>query len=186
MQINMKYLLNLYFNKDSKEYLEKLQKGLARKYRINKFLPSLSIRLGAVDTNNLDKLILVVEDFISPYKYFKIYLENACIFENPNKIIIGIVLDRGYISRIERQIGESLVQNGFNKSDQGNKMGPFILISSNVSIDKKNNFKDYEIQLKNCKKEALNRYLTIEGVEILKSGTGKKDTLIKKINLKEY
>jgi len=182
----MKYLLNLYFNKDSKEYLEKLQKSLARRYRINKFLPSLSILLGTVDTNNLDKLILVVEDFISPYKYFKIYLENACIFENSNKIIIGMVLDKGYISRIERQISEKLVQNGFNKSEQGNRFGLFIFLSSNVNVDKKINFKDFEIQLKNCKKEALNKYLTIEGVEILKSGIGKKDALIKKISLKEY
>lgn len=182
----MKYLLNLYFNRDSKEYLEKLQKDLSRKYRVNKFLPSLSIRLGSVETNNLDKLMEVVEDFISPYKYFKVYLENASILENPNKIIIGLILDKGYASRIERQISECLAQNGFNKSEPFNKPGLYIFMSSNINIDKKVNLKDYEANFKNCKKEVLDKYLSIEGLEILKSSLGKKDALIKKIKLKEY
>lgn len=185
-QKGMKYSLNLYFNKDSKEYLEKLQKSLARKFRINKFLPSTSIRLGIVDTNNSDKLAGVVEDFISPYKYFKAYLENACIFETPNKIIIGMIVDKGYVTRIERQIAENLAQNGFNKTELNSKLGLFVLLSSNVNVDKKINFKDFEAHIKNCKKEILGKYLTIEGIEILKSGLGKKDALVKRIKLKEY
>ncbi|MCL2320863.1 MAG: hypothetical protein FWC47_02005 [Oscillospiraceae bacterium] len=184
----MKYTINLYFDKDSREYLEKLQKELSRKYRINKFLPSQSIRLGTVEAANLDKLIDTMVDFISPYKYFKIYVENACILENPAKIILAMILDKGYISRIERQINECFVQNGFTKAEPLNKLGLFILLSSNMNFDKKINFnfKDYEMNLKSSKKEFLGKYLLIEGLEIIKSGSFKKDAIIKKIKLKEY
>jgi hypothetical protein len=151
-------------------------------------LPLLAIRLGTVETSNLDKLIEAMVKFIEPYKYFKIYLENACIIENPNKIIIASVPDKGYVSRIERQINECFVQNGFNKTEPLSKLGLFILFSSSVNFDKKTNFnfKDYEMHLKSSKKEILGKYLIIEGLEILKNGFVKKDAIIKKIKLKEY
>ncbi len=182
----MKYLLNLSFNKTSKEYLEKIQKELSRKYRINKFLPSLYIHLQTIETNNQDKLFQEIEEFFNPYKYFKAYLDAIAVFENPNKIISALIIDKGYLSRIERQIGDNLLQKGFNVSEPVNRWGLNILLCSNVNLDKKVNFKEYEANFKTCKKDYVNKYLTIESAELLKYNSGKRDNLVKRFKFKEY
>ena len=75
----MKYYVVAVFDEDSYKNFSYTQKNLSKRFRGNRNSPTPYIPLEAIENPNLEKLELVIEKLIKPYKLFKVRLTNEIL-----------------------------------------------------------------------------------------------------------
>ena len=70
----MKYYLVALFDEESYKNLNPIQRNLSKKFRANRNSPTPYIPLEIIENPNIDKLDVVVDKIVKPYKNFKVQL----------------------------------------------------------------------------------------------------------------
>ena len=157
----MKYYLVALFDDVSYKNLSPIQKSLSKKYKGNRNSPIPYIPLEVIENPNLDKLNIVIDKILKPYKNFKIELSSTVIV----------------IKKLDRLIGDNLKMYGFNLKDNNNDLH---LSLANINYINKDNKKvDMEIEYKpNISTLKVNR------LELWKISNNRRETLIQTYPLK--
>ena len=173
----MKYYLVSLFDDVSYKNLSPIQKSLSKKYKGNRNSPIPYIRLEVIENPNLDKLNIVIDKILKPYKNFKIELSSTVIVCNSNKTLNLKIENIGYIKKLDRLIGDNLKMYGFNLKDNNNDLH---LSLANINYINKDNKKvDMEIEYKpNISTLKVNR------LELWKISNNRRETLIQTYPLK--
>ncbi|AWZ49691.1 hypothetical protein [Hathewaya limosa] len=185
----MKYQLVALFDEESHNRIESIQKQVCRRYRLYKSNPSIYIPLSTMVNPNLEKLDMVVSKILNPYKKFKVEITNSIYVNNDHKQVGLIIDEKGYISRISRNILEILSLHGFNLNSMTCEN-----LSSSLKIPMANtnyNVKKASSQsLLTVNKNLLPAdYLSvakINRIELWKLNGNKKDCVIKSFPLKNF
>ena len=69
----MKYYLVALFDDESYKNLSPIQKNLSKRYKANRNSPIPYIPLEVLENPNIDKLNLVIDKVLKPYKFFKVF-----------------------------------------------------------------------------------------------------------------
>ncbi|MCI9070618.1 hypothetical protein [Clostridium sp.] len=173
----MKYYLVALFDDVSYKNLSPIQKSLSKKYKGNRNSPIPYIPLEVIENPNLDKLNIVIDKILKPYKNFKIELSSTVIVCNSNKTLNLKIENIGYIKKLDRLIGDNLKMYGFNLKDNNNDLH---LSLANINYINKDNKKvDMEIEYKpNISTLKVNR------LELWKISNNRRETLIQTYPLK--
>lgn len=173
----MKYYLVALFDDVSYKNLSPIQKSLSKKYKGNRNSPIPYIPLEIIENPNLDKLNIVIDKILKPYKNFKIELSSTVIVCNSNKTLNLKIENIGYIKKLDRLIGDNLKMYGFNLKDNNNDLH---LSLANINYINKDNKKvDMEIEYKpNISTLKVNR------LELWKISNNRRETLIQTYPLK--
>ena len=83
----MKYYLVALFDDESYKNLNPVQRNLSKRFRANRNSPTPYIPLEVVENPNIDKLDLVVDKIIKPYKNFKVQLSSEVTVSENNKTL---------------------------------------------------------------------------------------------------
>lgn len=173
----MKYYLVALFDDVSYKNLSPIQKSLSKKYKGNRNSPIPYIPLEVIENPNLDKLNIVIDKILKPYKNFKIELSSTVSVCNSNKTLNLKIENIGYIKKLDRLIGDNLKMYGFNLKDNNNDLH---LSLANINYINKDNKKvDMEIEYKpNISTLKVNR------LELWKISNNRRETLIQTYPLK--
>lgn len=173
----MKYYLVALFDDISYKNLSPIQKSLSKKYKGNRNSPIPYIPLEVIENPNLDKLNIVIDKVLKPYKNFKIELSSTVIVCNSNKTLNLKIENMGYIKKIDRLLGDNLKMHGFNLKGNNNDLH---LSLANINYINKDNKKiDTEIEYKpNISTLKVNR------LELWKISSNRRETLIQTYPLK--
>lgn len=173
----MKYYLVALFDDVSYKNLSPIQKSLSKKYKGNRNSPIPYIPLEVIENPNLDKLNIVIDKILKPYKNFKIELSSTVIVCNSNKTLNLKIENIGYIKKLDRLIGDNLKMYGFNLKDNNNDLH---LSLANINYINKDNKKvDMEIEYNpNISTLKVNR------LELWKISNNRRETLIQTYPLK--
>ncbi|MCI9303530.1 hypothetical protein [Clostridium sp.] len=173
----MKYYLVALFDDVSYKNLSPIQKSLSKKYKGNRNSPIPYIPLEIIENPNLDKLNIVIDKILKPYKNFKIELSSTVSVCNSNKTLNLKIENIGYIKKLDRLIGDNLKMYGFNLKDNNNDLH---LSLANINYINKDNKKvDMEIEYKpNISTLKVNR------LELWKISNNRRETLIQTYPLK--
>lgn len=176
----MKYYLVALFDDESYKSLTPIQRNLSKKFRANKNSPLPYIPLEIVENPSIDKLDLLVEKIIRPYKNFKIkFFSKVSISENTRSLSI-IIEDKGYIKRLSRLLNDTLNLHGFNIKNMNNDSPMYISIANlnYISNDMKN--LNSEVSFK-TKLDVIK----VNRIELWKISNNKRETLVKSYPLKQ-
>lgn len=172
----MKYYLVALFDDVSYKNLSPIQKSLSKKYKGNRNSPIPYIPLEVIENPNLDKLNIVIDKILKPYKNFKIELSSTVIVCNSNKTLNLKIENIGYIKKLDRLIGDNLKMYGFNLKDNNNDLH---LSLANINYINKDKKVDTEIEYKpNISTLKVNR------LELWKISNNRRETLIQTYPLK--
>ena len=83
----MKYYLVALFDDESYKNLNPIQKNLSKKFRANRNSPAPYIPLEIIENPNIDKLDIVVDKIVKPYKNFKVQLLKEVSVSETNKTL---------------------------------------------------------------------------------------------------
>ncbi|QGU96643.1 2'-5' RNA ligase [Clostridium bovifaecis] len=181
----MKYHLVALFDKESNKLIETTQRDLCRKYKLYKTNQQFYIHIQTIIDPDMDKLNKIVIDTLAPYKKFKVQLNPKFYFDKSQKTINLKVEHSGYITRIIRNITDTLVLSGFNIQNDFNKDLCMPLANSNYSIRKA--LGDDLPTAFTCKGEDIcYDFARINRLELWKPITNKKEVLVKDYHLREY
>ena len=169
----MKYYVVAVFDEDSYKNFSYTQKNLSKRFRGNRNSPTPYIPLEAIENPNLEKLELVIEKLIKPYKLFKVRLTNEILPIDNNKTLNIKITDYGYIKRLNRIISDTLKLHGFNVLDFNSDSLMYLSVANLNFIPKDMTYK--------CVCETLK----VDRIEIWKLSNNKKETVIKSYPLKK-
>ena len=110
----MKYYLVALFDDESYKNLSPVQRNLSKKYRANRNSPIPYIPLEVLENPNVDKLNVVIDKIIKPYKHFKVEVSSKVSICDSNKTLNLKIEDVGYIKRLNRLLSDNLQLHGFN------------------------------------------------------------------------
>lgn len=177
----MKYYLVALFDDESYKNLSPVQRNLSKKYRANRNSPIPYIPLEVLENPNVDKLNVVIDKIIKPYKHFKIEVSSKVSICDSNKTLNLKIEDVGYIKRLNRLLSDNLQLHGFNvkgiETDENLQ-----LTLANVNYNNKDNKKvinqlDSRFNLSTLK---VNR------LELWKISNSRRETLIQTYPLKDF
>lgn len=182
--IRMKYYIVALFDEDSYEDIGPIQKKVSKKFRANRNSPLPYIALDILDNPNLDKLNVVMEKVLKPYKKFKIQvLDDVSVCESLKTVNLKIE-DRGYIKKIGRNLNENLSMNGINSKIPSEDEVSISLANINyINKDKK-----YEnsIQKEQLHKNGNNLVVKVSKFELWKISNNKKEVCLKSFCLRSF
>lgn len=173
----MKYYLVALFDDVSYKNLSPIQRSLSKKYRANRNSPIPYIPLEVIENPNIDKLNIVMDKILKPYKNFKVELSSTVTLCDSNKTLNLKIEKIGYIKKLDRLIADNLKMYGFNiKSDNDD----LHLSLANINYINKDNKKfEQEIEYKpNISTLKVNR------LELWKISNNRRETLIQTYPLK--
>lgn len=176
----MKYYLVALFDDESYKNLNPVQRNLSKRFRANRNSPTPYIPLEVVENPNIDKLDLVVDKIIKPYKNFKVQLSSEVTVSENNKTLNLKIQDVGYIRRLNRLINDTLKLYGFNVQEYNNENPIHISLANLNFIPKDMKKLDSEINFKSNIET-----LKIDRIELWKFSNNKRETLIKSYPLKK-
>lgn len=187
MQINlireakaMKYYLVALFDDESYKNLNPIQKNLSKRFRANRNSPTPYIPLEIIENPNIDKLDVVIDKIVKPYKNFKVQLSTEVSVSETNKTLNMKILDVGYIKRLNRLMSDTLKLHGFNIQNYNSELSMHISLANLNYIPKDMKKFDGEVNFKsNCET------LKVDRIEIWKVSNNKRETLIKSYPLKK-
>lgn len=180
----MKYYIVALFDDESYRIISPIQKNLSKKFRANRNSPQPYIAVESLDNPNLDRLNMVVEKVLQPYKKFKIELcDNVSINEATRTIDLKIE-DIGYIKKISRVLSDTLKLYGLNPSSSEEEEPAISL--ANVNYIKKDNKTPNDIACDQAKDNGKNLTLKVDRFEIWKISNSKRETLIKSYCLRNF
>ncbi|MEG0774019.1 hypothetical protein [Clostridium sp.] len=181
----MKYYIVALLDEDSSTDIAGIQKNISKKYKLYKNISSLYIPLGSVSNMDFDKLDELVTKIISPYKKFKIGIDNTLsLSEDLNTINLRIE-DKGYINRISRNLLDTLSLHGITVKDFNSNTFNIPLSTANHSVRKASSNNSLIIDSSKDKEDFF-KFVKINRLEIWKSLSNKKDSLVKSYILKDY
>ena len=159
----MKYYLVALFDDESYKNLSPIQKNLSKRYKANRNSPIPYIPLEVLENPNIDKLNLVIDKVLKPYKFFKVELSSKVSVSDTSKTLNLQVHDIGYIKKLSRLLSDNLKLHGFNtKSLNANENIHLTLANMNY-FNKEVKKIDGPTELKsNLSTLKVNRLLTIE------------------------
>lgn len=177
----MKYYLVALFDDESYKNLSPVQRNLSKKYRANRNSPIPYIPLEVLENPNVDKLNVVIDKIIKPYKHFKVEVSSKVSICDSNKTLNLKIEDVGYIKRLNRLLSDNLQLHGFNvkgiETDENLQ-----LTLANVNYNNKDN------------KKAINQLdsrfnlstLKVNRLELWKISNSRRETLIQTYPLKDF
>ncbi|MBC5628644.1 hypothetical protein H8S20_07055 [Clostridium sp. NSJ-6] len=177
----MKYYLVALFDDESYKNLSPVQRNLSKKYRANRNSPIPYIPLEVLENPNVDKLNVVIDKIIKPYKHFKVEVSSKVSICDSNKTLNLKIEDVGYIKRLNRLLSDNLQLHGFNvkgiETDENLQ-----LTLANVNYNNKDNKRvinplDSRFNLSTLK---VNR------LELWKISNTRRETLIQTYPLKDF
>lgn len=173
----MKYYLVALFDDVSYKNLSPIQRNLSKKYRANRNSPIPYIPLGVIENPNIDKLNMVVDKIIKPYKNFKVELSSTVSLCDSNKTLNLKIENMGYIKKLDRIISDNLKLYGFNLKNSNTDLH---LALANINyINKDNKRFDSEIEYKTTLST-----LKVNRLELWKISNNRRETLIQTYPLK--
>lgn len=181
----MKYYIVALFDDNSYETITPIQKNLSKKFKGNRHSPQPYIALDILDNPNMDKLSMVLEKVIKPYKKFKIELCDDVIINEHMKTINLKILNEGYIKKINRSLKDTLALYGIHsKESQADSLALSLANLTYFSRDSKKFKNDVACDLvTNAKK---NITLKVNKFEIWKVSNNKRETCLKSYTLKAF
>lgn len=177
----MKYYLVALFDDESYKNLSPVQRNLSKKYRANRNSPIPYIPLEILENPNVDKLNVVIDKIIKPYKHFKVEVSSKVSICDSNKTLNLKIEDVGYIKRLNRLLSDNLQLHGFNvkgiETDENLQ-----LTLANVNYNNRDNKRvinplDSRFNLSTLK---VNR------LELWKISNARRETLIQTYPLKDF
>lgn len=184
----MKYEIVALFDNNSTCHMDNIVIKLCRKYKLNRTSKYPYVHIGTVSnvkTEKFDELDSLIYKIIKPYKKFKVQLNNNIIINEENKLINLKIQNKGYMTRICRNINDILSLSGFNVKYLNEEDELYIPLASTI-INKRNYF------LKNNNFHPLWSYIQddtfkISEIEIWQTfSNSKKDCLVKTYELRDY
>ncbi|MCJ7688832.1 MAG: hypothetical protein MUO60_05880 [Clostridiaceae bacterium] len=182
----MKYFLVALFDDDSNSIIKNIQRDICRKYKLYKSSPNLYIPITAITNPDIEKLDVVVSKIISPYKKFKVDLNNNIgLSENFSQVNLKVE-DKGYIFRLARSITDTLDLHGFNVNKEKDAINLHILLANaNHIIKKSSNGGTISID-DNLDKDDFFKFAKVSRLELWKQISNKKEMLVKTYTLRDY
>lgn len=182
----MKYYLVALIDEKYNEDILTIQKNLNKKYRLYKNVSNLYIPLGSISNVELDKLDEIVQKILSPYKKFKVSIDNDIYINDTSNTVNLKVKDKGYINKISRGIFDLITTYGLTSKLFSNSEY-FTMPISNANNAIRKAYTNSNFLIDNTKeKDELLTYVKINRIEIWKQLNNRKDTLIKSYSLKDY
>ncbi|MBE6053908.1 MAG: hypothetical protein E7212_08340 [Clostridium sartagoforme] len=176
----MKYYLVALFDDESYKNLNPIQKNLSKKFRANRNSPTPYIPLEIIENPNIDKLDIVVDKIVKPYKNFKVQLLKEVSVSETSKTLNMKIQDVGYIKRMNRLMNDTLRLYGFNVQDNPTDSSMHISLANLNFIPRDMKKLDGEVSFKcNCDT------LKVDRIELWKFSNNKRETLIKSYPLKK-
>ena len=182
----MKYYLVALFDKNSYSFVESIQKDICKKYKLYRKLPVLHITLEVIDDPDIDKLDKIVSDIIKPYKRFRVEINGVICFDPPYKSVNLKVENKGYITRLVRQINDTLKSNHFKVRETINDWDLHVSLANTNYAVRKWSTSEYKIACENTKNINPHKVVRINGFELWKPINNKKTMTVKSFSLKEY
>lgn len=183
----MKYYLVALFDADSHTVVEKLQKNITRKYKLHQShnLLNYHIMLEVIDDPDFEKLDMLIEKILKPYKKFKVEINNLLSFDPPNKSINLRIENKGYIIRLARNINDTLKLSGFNVRENTNAFDLLVPIA-NTSPSKHWAKDSHGINKESFNNPGCKLLAKIDRFELWKATNNRKRVLIKSYNLRRF
>lgn len=176
----MKYYLVALFDDESYKNLNPIQKNLSKKFRANRNSPTPYIPLEIIENPNIDKLDVVVDKIVKPYKHFKVQLSPEVSVSETSKTLNMKIQEVGYIKRLNRLMNDTLRLHGFNVQETSGDPSMHISLANLNFIPKDMKRIDGEIKFKSkCDT------LKVDRIELWKFSNNKRETLIKSYPLKK-
>ncbi|OPJ62290.1 2'-5' RNA ligase family protein [Clostridium oryzae] len=182
----MKYYLVALFDNNSYKDIEIVQRNMCKKYKLYKNLPVLHITLEVIGDPNIDKLDQILSKIFNPYKKFKVEIRDIICFDEPYKSVNLKIESKGYISRLERKVNETLKLHGFNVRDSISNWDLHISLANPNFALREWSKNEYASACSRAKKHGFYKLATIDRIELWKPINNKKEMTIKTYNLKEY
>lgn len=176
----MKYYLVALFDDESYKNLNPIQKNLSKKFRANRNSPAPYIPLEVIENPNIDKLDVVVDKIVKPYKNFKVQLMKEVTISENNKTLNIKIQDVGYIKRMNRLMNDTLKLHGFNVDENSNELPMHISLANLNLIPRDIKKHDGEISFK-----AKCDTLKVDRIELWRFSNNKRETLVKSYPLKK-
>jgi len=176
----MKYYLVALFDDESYKNLNPIQKNLSTKFRANRNSPVPYIPLEVIENPNIDKLDVVVDKIIKPYKNFKVQLSPEISVSETSKTLNMKIQDVGYIKRINRLMNDTLRLHGFNIQETSDSPSMHISLANLNFIPKDMKKIDGEVKFK-----AKCDTVKVDRIELWRFSNNKRETLIKSYPLKK-
>lgn len=181
----MKYTLVALFDNESNKLIEVTQKSLCKKYKLYKTSQQFYIPIQSIIDPELEKFNKIVLDAISPYKKFKVQINPNFYLDKSQKTINLRVENRGYITRIARNITDTLSLSGFNVNvDKCQDL--FISIANSNYTLRKTLSAEAPNALTSKDEDVSFDFGKINRLELWKSVNNKREVLVKDYPLREY
>lgn len=182
----MKYYLVALVDDHSVDDIVSIQKFLNKKYKLYKNISNLYIPLGSVSNAELDKLDEIISKILSPYKKFKVGIDNDIYINDTSNTVNLKVKDKGYINNISRSMFDMFNTHGISVKDFSN-LSYFNMPISNANNAIRKAYSNNLFTLDESKdKTDLINFTKINKIEIWKQLNNRRDTLVKSYDLKEF
>lgn len=183
----MKYYLVALFDQESYSYVEGLQKGFCKKYKVYKSNSMLHIPLEIIcNTSDVEKLWEIIGNLLKPYKKFKVEINGGISFEASSKSVNLKIQNKGYIVKLARNINDILRLHGFSVREEIEATDLHISLANANHAQKEWANNGYMIPFTSDKDEALYKMPIVDRIELWKSNTNKKEPFLKSHSLREY
>lgn len=182
----MKYHLVALFDDESNRFIESTQKKLCKKYRLYKTNNhQFCIHVQTIINPDMDKLNKIINDTLAPYKNFKVQIDPSFHLDKSLKTVNLKISKRGYITRIIRNISDTLHLSGFNIQNNLKRELLISLANSNYSMRKSANGETPTVLAYRNSDMSYN-YIKINRFELWKPINNKKDILMVDYPLKMF
>ncbi|MEG1004482.1 MAG: hypothetical protein RSD13_05340 [Clostridium sp.] len=179
----MKYYIVALFDDSSYEIINPIQKNVSKRFKGNRNSPAPYIALEVLDNPNVEKLNVIIEKVLKPYKKFKVELSEDLSLCEDNKTINLKINERGYIKKIDRALKDTLKLHGFNIRE--NSLDNISISLANLNYIPKDKKKPNETQNSlNFKLE--NTTLKIDKFQLWKVPNNKREFRLKDFELKTF
>ncbi|WP_125154139.1 2'-5' RNA ligase family protein [Clostridium rectalis] len=182
----MKYYLVALFDDKSYSYIENIQRKICKRYRTYRNLPMLHITLEVIDDPNIHELSKIVTDIIKPYKRFKVMLDGTICFDPPYKSVNLKISNKGYITRLSRNINDNLKSRGFKVRDNIENWDLHVSLANTNYAAREWSNREYVAACQWMKRECINRMATIKAIELWKPINNKKEMVVKSFPLRDF
>lgn len=182
----MKYYLVALIDDRSVDDIVSIQKFLNKRYKLYKNVSNLYIPLGSVSNTELDKLDEIISKILSPYKKFKVGIDNDIYINDTSNTVNLKVKDKGYINKISRSMFDMFNTYGISAKDFSS-LSHFNMPISNANNAIRKAYSNNLFTLDESKdKTDLVNFTKINKIEIWKQLNNRRDTLVKSYDLKEF
>lgn len=175
----MKYKIVAFFDDNSTDYLRNINCNLRKKFRLNRYDYNFHIEMISTPNADLNVLNKVLLNILTPYKNFKVKIDDN-LHINPHSRKISLkVLNKGYLSKITRNISDTLLLYGFKIDKQSEDCDFYVTISD---FDRRNlNY----INKSNTNVNIIKNTLKVNKIKLLAFNSNR-EFILKSYTLREY